>query len=133
MFNLKKPCKNCPFRRGVGEQFGLRKERLVEIMNAPAFQCHKTVDYDAFEDPEGRQGDRPQQCAGLMSLLWAAERPNTIMQMAIRTGHLNPTSLDRTAAYQSVSEAFEAHGHCVSEDVLDFRAALPVGNEDFEV
>lgn len=31
MFKLKSPCANCPFRRGVGETFGLE-----QIREAPA-------------------------------------------------------------------------------------------------
>ena len=119
MFSLKKPCMNCPFRRGVGETFNLRRGRLEEIIDAPAFQCHKTVNYHSFEDPIQRQGYKPQQCAGLMSLLWAAQRPNSIMRVAIHTGHLDPASLDSIEAYHSVSEAFEAHGHTLDLEKFD--------------
>jgi hypothetical protein len=69
MFDRKRPCKNCPFRKGQGELFELPRLRLREIKNAPAFQCHKTVDYDEFDDPRKRQGDRPQRCAGLVAVL----------------------------------------------------------------
>jgi HNH endonuclease len=45
MFDLKRPCKNCPFRKGVGETFAMPLSRLVQIKDAVAFPCHKTIDY----------------------------------------------------------------------------------------
>lgn len=110
MFDLKSPCANCPFRRGQGELFGLSRERIEEIIHAPAFQCHKTVDYDEFDDAEKRQGDKPQQCAGLMALLHREGMPNQIMQVAERLGALDPDHLDpRDEAYSSFMEALDAH------------------------
>lgn len=107
MFDLTRPCVNCPFRRGQGELFRLGHERLTEIFDAPAFQCHKTVDY-ADDEPEA--GDRPQQCAGLMAVLFRAGRANQIMQVAERLGTFDPTMLDpRGEAYGSIAEAVEAH------------------------
>ena len=109
MFDLTRPCLNCPFRRGQGELFRLGLARLGEIFTAPAFQCHKTVDYDA-EDEE-RAGDRPQQCAGLMAILHREDEPNQIMQVAERMDALDPSKLDpRGEAYGSFAEALRAHG-----------------------
>lgn len=107
MFKLRRPCANCPFRRSQGWAFGLRRERLKEIVAAPAFQCHKTVDYD---DDDPAPGERPQQCAGLMAVLHRAGRPNQIMQVAERLGHLDPDRLDPdNEAYGSLEEAFAEH------------------------
>lgn len=114
MFKLKSPCANCPFRRGVGESFSLGAERLEEIREAPAFQCHKTVVYG--EDPETGeevhdQGDKPQQCAGLMAVLAREGELNQIMQVATRLSALQLDSLDpRGEAYGSWAEVLEAHG-----------------------
>lgn len=74
MFKLRRPCKTCPFRIGVGSQFALHPERLEEIRNAPAFQCHGTVDYvSGPEDdngfPKPQPGAKPQQCALLETLV----------------------------------------------------------------
>lgn len=115
MFDLKSPCANCPFRIGQGELFQLNEARLREIMIAPAFQCHKTVDYSCDredrEDREGRAGDKPQQCAGLMAILHRINRPNTIMQIASRLGHLDLDALDpRNEAYAGFVDALRAHG-----------------------
>jgi len=108
MFDLKRPCTNCPFRKDKGGLFALHPDRLAEIMTAPAFQCHKTVDYDA--DYDDRAGDRPQQCAGLMAVLHREGRPNQIMQIAMRISDFDPAALDpKGEAYQSIDEALHAH------------------------
>lgn len=109
MFALTRPCVNCPFRKGVGERFGLCRERLTEIINAPAFQCHKTVDYEEWDDAEKRSGDRPRQCAGLMSLLHREGRPNQIMQVGERLGGFGPATLDHADVYETIAAAMAAH------------------------
>jgi hypothetical protein len=110
MFRLKRPCANCPFRRTQGKLFGLGRERVEEIVEAIAFQCHKTVDYEVEDDEPPKPGDKPQQCAGLMAVLHREGRPNQIMQIAIRLGHLNPVELDPdNEAYASIAEALEDH------------------------
>jgi hypothetical protein len=110
MFDLKRPCVSCPIRIGQGSRYRLHPERLAEIVEAPAFQCHKTVDYDRYEDEEARAGDRPQQCAGLMAVLHRSDRPNQIMQVAERLGALDPSQLDpQGEAYGSIEEMRAAH------------------------
>jgi hypothetical protein len=110
MFDLKRPCVTCPFRRGQGSRFGLGEPRLTQIFTAPAFQCHKTVDYDHFDDEEARAGDRPQQCAGLMAVLHRSDRHNQIMQVAERLTDFDPATVDPNGeAYASVEEAWAAH------------------------
>jgi hypothetical protein len=112
VFHLKRPCENCPFRKGVGETFELSRPRLREIFNQSAFQCHKTIDYDNFDDPHKRAGDHPQQCAGLMAVLAREGKTNNIMQIAERLGHLDLAKLDpRNEAYSSWREVLKAHGH----------------------
>lgn len=108
MFDLKRPCANCPFRKGQGSLFSLNPERLAGVLDGPAFQCHKTVDY-LKETP--RPGERPQQCAGLMAVLHRSDRPNQIMQVASRLGALDLDTLDPDGvAYSSWDEAVAAHG-----------------------
>jgi len=112
MFKLKRPCVNCPFRRGQGEFFQLSPRRLTEIFEAGAFPCHKLVKYDEDEETgeEIHGMDRAQQCAGLMALLWREERPNQIMRIAMRLGSLNPDELDPDGeAYATFGEARLAH------------------------
>lgn len=107
MFDLKRPCVNCPFRKGQGHLFQLPSERLKEIVEGIAFQCHKTLEFT--EDGENNHGDNPQQCAGLMAVLHKEGRHNQIMQIAERTGFLNPDDLKLEDAYDSLEEVFKAH------------------------
>jgi hypothetical protein len=107
MFKLKRPCANCPFRRGQGELFALHPRRLREIVEAVAFQCHGTVDYSGDKPASG---EKPQQCAGLMAVLWRDRQPNQIMKVAMAFRDLDPTTLDPDGeAYGSVDEAMAAH------------------------
>jgi hypothetical protein len=112
MFDLTRPCVDCPFRKGNGEHFQLNRFRLHEIRRGDAFQCHRTVDYDNFDDRDLRSGDRPQQCAGLMAVLAREGNANTIMQIAERFGHLDLSKLDpKHEAYESWAAVLDAHGH----------------------
>jgi hypothetical protein len=107
VFDLKRPCVNCPFRKGQGSLFDLGAPRLDDIFAGPAFQCHKTVDYS--EDAP-QAGDRPQQCAGLMAVLHRSGQPNQIMQVAERLTDFDPASVDPDGvAYASIAEAMAAH------------------------
>lgn len=107
MFDLKRPCVNCPFRVGVGSTFALRRDRLDDILAGPAFQCHKTV---VYHDEGNEPGERPQQCAGLMAVLHRDGVPNQIMQVAERLIGFDPTALDpEREAYGSIAEAISAH------------------------
>lgn len=106
MFDLKRPCVTCPFRRGQGETFGLPRARLEKIFAAPAFQCHKTVDYAEGAD---RQGDKPQQCAGLMAVLVQDGADNQIMQVGARLGAFDPDVLVLEDAYPGRQAVFQAH------------------------
>lgn len=109
MFDLKQPCVNCPFRKGQGEKFSLTVERLNEIKDAVAFQCHKTVNYDS-ESRAGRAGDHPQQCAGLMAILMREGKPNQIMQVAQRLTNIDFSDLDpKREAYENWEEVLKAH------------------------
>jgi hypothetical protein len=112
MFKLKRPCENCPFKKGQGSRFRLNVRRLAGIFDAPAFQCHKTVQYGEDEDgdPTHNQGDHPQQCAGLMAILHREDHHNQIMQVAIRFGEFNPELLDPDReAYDTWRQATKAH------------------------
>src|SRR3546814_5505772 len=112
MFKLKRACVSCPFRKDRGALFMLHPERLKEIKEASAFQCHKTIDYDETDD-EGcaGSGDRPQQCAGLMTVLHREGKPNQIMQVAERFGALDPSALEPDDdVYASWDDVVKGHG-----------------------
>lgn len=104
MFDLKQPCVNCPFRKGQGHLFQLTPERLKEIRDSVSFQCHKTIDYGM--DP------RQQQCAGLMAVLARENKPNQIMQVAVRLNVLDLDSLDpRKEVYDTWADVCKAHSN----------------------
>lgn len=112
MFKLKRPCVNCPFRKGQGELFQLHPKRLTEIFEGGAFPCHKTVDYDEDEETgeEMHSMEQAQQCAGLMALLWREGRPSQIMRVGMRIDDLEPDDLDPDKeAYATFAEARAAH------------------------
>lgn len=110
MFDLKRPCSNCPFRKGQGELFQFPLLRLWEIKHATAFQCHKTVDYNHFDDSDKRQGKHPQQCAGLMAILQRENCANSIMQVAERFD-IDLSGLDPdNDAYACWDDVLSAHG-----------------------
>lgn len=106
MFDLKRPCNQCPFRREP--KFHLRPERVEEIRDGIAFQCHKTIDYDQFDDTMARQGDRPQQCAGVMAIHAREGTLNRIMGFAVYLGELDLDALDpQQECYNTWDEAIE--------------------------
>lgn len=109
MFDLKRPCKDCPFRRSRAGAYRLKPERLEEIRTATAFQCHKTADYSAGDD-EGRSGDKPQQCAGLMAVLHAQKTPNQIMQVAQRLISYDPGRIETLDTFPTWEDVQKAHG-----------------------
>jgi hypothetical protein len=108
MFDLKRPCVNCPFRRGQGEAFRLDPGRLEEIRTGSAFLCHKTLAWT--DEGSSAPGERPQQCAGLMAVLRREGEDNQIMQVAERLRAARFDDLDpRGEAYASWAEVLEAH------------------------
>jgi len=94
-FDMKTPCDNCPFLKEGGIR--VSKSRTRSILNdSTSFPCHKTVNYDAGEDEDGESvidnTAHTKVCAGYMIMLFKADKPNQILQIASRIGPLN---LDR--------------------------------------
>lgn len=107
MFDLKRPCKTCPFRRENGANFALTEGRLEEVFRSVAFQCHDTVEYF---DEGNRQGDNPQQCAGLIILQYKEKDANAITQVATRTIGYDPSNLrEQDQVYDNYQECVEGH------------------------
>ncbi len=101
MFELRRLCVSCPFRKGQGEMYTLPPSRLKEIREASAFECHKTAyNKDAHA----------QQCAGLMAVLHNERAPNQIMQVAMSLGGISFENLDpKKQAYGTWEEVLKAH------------------------
>lgn len=106
-FDLKRPCKQCPFRTDVPGY--LTKGRVDELKGAlvaqdGVFSCHKTVDYsddDGYDDCDVPQPRVPsadeQHCAGALILLEKLEQPNQMMRIAERLGFYDREQLDMAA------------------------------------
>jgi hypothetical protein len=102
-FNLKTPCKDCPFRSDREANKGwLGKERAESIINSitkedATFQCHKTL------------GNKAEHCAGATILLEKLEKPNQLMRIAERLGHYDLTKLDMNAPVMTAKEFIKCH------------------------
>lgn len=101
-FDLKRPCKDCPFRTDVKPY--LTASRAREITDAitrqqATFSCHKTnqlVDGDDGEN-EVLETGKSQHCAGALIMLERLERPNQMMRIAERLGMYDASKLDMDA------------------------------------
>ncbi|MEA1987788.1 MAG: DUF6283 family protein [Pseudomonadota bacterium] len=109
-FNLRKPCKGCPFRKDV-RPF-LKQERAKEIavsvaLHDQAFPCHKTLGFDD-ETENTVTTPKSEHCAGALLMLEKMDRPNQFMRIAERTGIYKRSRLDmKTPVFESIEEMIE--------------------------
>lgn len=97
-FNLRKPCKDCPFL--IDRRFSLHPRRVDEIGRAlvreqKTFACHKTVKHD--DDGRAISHKDEEHCAGALIMLERMERPNQMMRISERLGFYDRTKLDMSA------------------------------------
>ena len=111
MFALKRPCNNCPFSKWNALKYQLGETRVRGIIAGSAFPCHKTVDYDLSEDADETvfKTCGPQQCAGLMSTLQKAGKPNQIMQVAQRLSYARFDDIDGSDTFDTIADLINAH------------------------
>lgn len=97
-FNLKKPCKDCPFRTDNGFMLTVPRVREISesLLRGESFPCHKTTRHDDEGDYCPDSG-REMHCAGAMIMLERMERPNQIMRVAERLGWYDRNGLDMAA------------------------------------
>jgi len=117
-FDLIRPCANCPFRNDKPGY--LRRERVEELeegMERGTFACHKTVDYDRWDEESGEDGEpadythdgTEQHCAGALILMEKEGRPSQLMRIGERIGFYNPEKLDMNSpVYASWAEMADA-------------------------
>ncbi len=72
-YDLKKPCKNCPFGKGPDRIVFADRERAEEIENSAyrmGFPCHLSADLVEFGDCEDGYvaGPNTQHCAGASAM-----------------------------------------------------------------
>ncbi len=114
-FDLRKPCKSCPFRTDV-KPF-INAERAAEIGDAittqqQTFACHQHTQFD--QDDEGEEFNVPhggdQHCAGALILLEKLGKPNQMMRIAERLRMYDHTRLKMDSpVYPSVRAMVSAH------------------------
>lgn len=104
-FKLKRPCKECPFRKDLPEHLKgwLGKERAEGIAfdtfkTGQSFPCHKTTgtmhsddEYDEYDDWDDEAKPTPydqntSQCAGAAIMQIKTDNPSAYMQTAERLG-----------------------------------------------
>lgn len=116
-FDLKRPCKDCPFRKDVVGY--LKKGRAQEILDAilredQTFTCHKTITGERIEDESGEPiayapGVKDQHCAGALIMEKRYGWPNRMPRIAISFGLFDPDALrDEEVVFESES-AMVAH------------------------
>lgn len=103
-FNLKKPCKECPFSTKCKKGW-LGEDRAIDIIHAitdqqGTFTCHKTD-----RDPT----KKAEHCAGALILLEKEDRPNQMMRISERLGSYNRHELDMDSNVFNGIEDFIDH------------------------
>ena len=101
-FNLKRPCKTCPFR--TDKDFFLNVERAEEITDAVTrqqgtFACHNTTNEEGFDEDIGEYcpTGEEEHCAGVLIILEKLEQPNQMMRIAERLSLYDRSKLDMHA------------------------------------
>jgi hypothetical protein len=109
-FNLKRPCKMCPFRTDCMEGW-LGAERAQGIANSltmdqATFACHETT------TASGASGNDEQHCAGaLLVLKRDGQAPPQLARIAERLGRFDPSALDEASpVFDSIEEFVRHHG-----------------------
>ena len=105
-FDLKSPCKRCPFRKNMHY---LRRDRAESIAKAitdgdKPFTCHK------MDRGKNVKDGLPQQCAGAMILLEKLDRPNQMMRVGAAFGVYQRDKMNMSAPVcDTVDEFIENH------------------------
>ena len=100
MFDLKRPCKTCPFTDPHTLYLSpARKEEIAASLQSGAqFICHNTFEWD--EDDEGESypayDQHSQFCAGALIMLEKEGEDHQLTQVARRLGLYEPGVLDIT-------------------------------------
>lgn len=111
MFNLKTPCKNCPFRTDCPQGW-LGTRRAAQIANAlesdQFFPCHETTDSD--DEGSACVVQKTQACAGATVLLEKLNLPNQMMRICEGLGDYDPKKMDMEApVFGDFDEFIEHH------------------------
>lgn len=114
VFNLKRPCRDCPFRQD--RYFHLNKNRKKEIAEDllekdKTFACHNTTNGEYDEELEYEWTGEESHCAGAL-IVMQKERSlfnNFMLRLATRAKIFDPAQLDLgSSTYNSMQEFIEA-------------------------
>lgn len=98
MFDLKRPCKDCPFADPNTLFLSVeRKEEIANSLQAGAhFMCHNTFEWTDDEDETPMYTPRSQFCAGAIILLEKEETPHQFLRIAERINQYHPDTLNHS-------------------------------------
>lgn len=101
-FDLKTPCKDCPFLQGKSYLNPDRAYEIAEytVQDNTMFSCHKTL--------ASKKGE--QHCAGALIMAEKRGLKGNMLQVAQRLGFYDPAKLDMAAPIYESAEAMRA-GH----------------------
>lgn len=102
-FDMRTPCKDCPFR--TDHPIQLREGRMAGILNDvlhrdKTFACHKTT--------HGAKRE-VSHCAGALIAHEKAGKPNWIIRLAHQLGFCDPKKLNMKAPVGTEQEILDAH------------------------
>lgn len=114
-FNLKRPCKDCPFRTDIHPY--LNADRVREITDAlmtgnSTFACHETTEYNEEEGDMASTKDS-SHCAGAMIFLEVQEIAiqNQMVRIAERLRIYDHKKLDMSApVFHDQQSMIDHHG-----------------------
>lgn len=111
MFERKKPCKTCPFRKDAGGIRYLGTDRATEIadslLRGESFTCHDDLDKPA---------KARNHCAGAATLLIKLGKPNQMMQVCSRLGYVRLSAFRHRALVFDDFKSWITAQRCVIED-----------------
>jgi hypothetical protein len=98
MFDVKRPCKDCPFVKGSSTNQTLRPGRLEEIAHDIThdghFFCHKTIDYND-DQREHEEKFSPKEgehlCAGSILYMQREGKSTRFLEIMQLMGEYNPS------------------------------------------
>lgn len=115
MFDLKKPCDNCPFRKEGGIRLEPRRAREIaqgQIDNPGfTFPCHKTVNYDDRDEDDDTHyvwQKQNQYCAGALNFALNVGRSNQMIRIAAITGWKWKEMKEQELCFDSVASMVAA-------------------------
>lgn len=111
-FQLRKPCRDCPFLRGRGYLHPQRAEQIANyvLRDDKTFACHKHLKGHG-EDGEAIQSTTDQHCAGALLMDKKAGHPNAMIRFARMLGIYDADQLKDADIYETAEEMRDGHDH----------------------